>query len=423
MKIADPAPSVRLHRFLRDRVLVRLGGLRHGRVTLVDGGTRVVLGDEGADLQAAIHVNDPRFWSAVAFGGTVGAGAAYAEGRWDCDDLPSLVRVLVRNREVLDGMEGGLARVSAPLRAAFHALRRNSSRGSRENIEAHYDLGNDFFRLFLDETMTYSCGVFERDEATLAEASTAKLDRLCRKLDLRPHHHLLEIGTGWGSFALHAAARYGCRVTTTTISPSQHRLAVERVRAAGLEDRVEVLLADYRDLTGRYDRIVSIEMVEAVGHRFLDTYFGRCADLLRDDGAMGLQAITIQDQFHRRALKEVDFIQRYIFPGSCIPSNESICSSLTRATDLKLFHLEDIGPHYARTLREWRRRLLAREDDVRALGLPRELPRLWEFYFAYCEGGFEERVLGTAQMLLTKPRCRIAPVLPPLVAPEFARDG
>lgn len=413
----------RWHRFLRDRVCDRLTGLRRGRLTIIDGGDRITFGgdEDGVTLHAVIHVTDPRFWPAVAFSGSVGAGGGYAEGTWQCDDLATLVRMLVLNREVLDGMEGGLARLTAPLRTAYHGLRRNTRSGSRQNIEAHYDLGNDFFEQFLDPSMTYSCGIFETPDASMEQASVAKLDRICRKLSLSPEHHLLEIGTGWGSFALHAAREYGCRVTTTTISPSQHRVAAERIRKAGLEDRVELLLCDYRDLEGRYDRLVSIEMIEAVGHRFTPAFLGRCAELLRADGMMCLQSITVQDQFYRRALREVDFIQRYIFPGSCIPSNESLCAALTRSTDMKLFHLEDIGPHYARTLELWRLRLLSNRETIQGLGYSEHLIRLFEFYLAYCEGGFEERVLGDVQMILTRPLCRPEPILPTLAPPALAR--
>ena len=404
------------NRWIRDRVLAQLDGLQVGRVTLIDGGLRRTLGPawDTSGLHATIRVLDPRFYSAVAFSGSVGAGASYADGHWTSDDLTALVRIMARNRSVVDGMEGGLARVTAPVRALYHRLRRNSRAGSRKNIEAHYDLGNDFFDLFLDETMMYSCGVFESPSATLHEASVAKLDRICRKLDLQPNQHVLEIGTGWGGFALHAVEHYGCRVTTTTISPSQHERAVERVRAAGLQDRIEVLLKDYRDLEGTYDRIVSIEMIEAVGHQFYDDYFSVCSERLAPDGMMLLQAITIQDQQYRAALGEVDFIQRYIFPGSCIPSIEAIATSITRATDMKMFHLEDIGPHYAPTLAAWRRRLAENREEVLALGYPEHLLRLWDFYFSYCEGGFEERALGDVQVVFSKPLCRAAPLLPDL---------
>jgi cyclopropane-fatty-acyl-phospholipid synthase len=289
----------------------------------------------------------------------------------------------------------------------LHWLNRNSPDGSRRNIAAHYDLGNDLFALFLDDTMAYSCGVFEREDATLHEAQVAKFERACRRLRLSPSDHLLEIGTGWGGLALHAASRYGCRVTTTTISREQHDWARERIRAAGLSDRVTLLLDDYRDLRGRYDKLVSIEMIEAVGHQFLDTYTAQCSRLLEPHGAMLLQAITIRDQLYAEALESVDFIQRYIFPGSFIPSVTAIADSVRRATDMKVFHLEDIGPHYATTLRRWRERFFERIDDVRRLGYSEQFVRMWDFYLCYCEGGFLERQLGDVQMLLTKPRCRL----------------
>ena len=258
--------------------------------------------------------------------------------------------------------------------------------------------------------MAYSCGIFENADSSLHDASLAKFDAACSKLDLRPGRHLLEIGTGWGGLAIHAAAKYGCRVTTTTISREQYELATERVARAGLQDRITLLLEDYRDLRGEYDALVSIEMIEAVGHQFLDTYFERCSNLLKADGAMLLQAITIRDQFYDQARRSVDFIKRFIFPGSFIPSVTAITASLERATDFKLFHLEDIGPHYARTLKLWRERFMARQNEVRALGFPEGFVRMWEYYLCYCEGGFQERQLGDVQMLLTKPQSRRVPL-------------
>jgi cyclopropane-fatty-acyl-phospholipid synthase len=340
-------------------------------------------------------------------------------GSWTTDDLAAVIRIILRNREVLDAMDSALTRLaSVPLHKLFHALHRNTPRGSRANIAAHYDLGNDFYRLFLDDTLTYSCGIFERPDSTLRDASVAKYDRLCRKLGLRPDHHVLEIGTGWGGFAIHAASTYGCRVTTTTISKEQFDLAAQRVQEAGLADRVDLLLTDYRDLTGQFDRLVSIEMIEAVGHHYLGTYFRSCADRLKPDGMAALQAITILDQVYDRHIGEVDFIKRYIFPGSCIPSVAAIMRAIARASDLKLFHLEDITPHYATTLRLWRERFFASLDAVRSLGFGDVFIRMWDFYLSYCEAGFAERYIGDVQMVLTKPLCRAAPILPPLPAPK-----
>ncbi|HVN41948.1 MAG TPA: cyclopropane-fatty-acyl-phospholipid synthase family protein [Steroidobacteraceae bacterium] len=394
-------------------VRTRLAGLRHGEIAILANGTRHAYGrrTERCPLSVTLAANDPRFWSELAFGGSIGAGEAFMQGFWSTDDLTGLVRILLANRHVLDGMETGLARVTAPLQKALHWLNRNTRAGSRRNIAAHYDLGNDFFRLFLDPTLMYSCAIFEREEMTLEEAQLARLERICRKLDLRPGEHLLEIGTGWGAMALHAARHHGCRVTTTTISREQYELARERVAEAGLEDRVTVLLEDYRDLAGQYDKLVSIEMIEAVGHQFYDTYFRQCGRLLKDDGLFLLQAITIADQRYEAARRSVDFIQRHIFPGSTIPSVTAMLDSITRASDLKLTHLEDIGPHYATTLRRWRENFLGNLPAVRALGYPEEFIRMWEFYLCYCEGGFAERALGDVHMLLAKPGNRRAPAL------------
>lgn len=406
------APTARkadswLQRTGRRLLLGRLASLRDGHIAVVENGQTRHFGSATAGaLSATVEVLHPQFWADAAFNGSTGAGEAYIHGLWRCDDLVALVRIMVRNRAVLEQMEGGPAIFSAPLRRALHWMNRNSRDGSRRNIAAHYDLGNSFFELFLDPTMAYSCALFEADTATLEQASIAKFDAVCRKLDLRPTDHLLEIGTGWGGLAIHAARHYGCRVTTTTISRQQHAMAAERIAAAGLSDRIELRLDDYRDLTGQYDKLVSIEMIEAVGHQYLPAYLAKCASLLKPDGAFLLQAITLQDQIYEDALERVDFIQRYVFPGSFIPSITAITSAATAATDLKVAQLQDIGPHYARTLHLWRDNFFANIAKVRELGYPEEFIRLWDYYLCYCEGGFAERQLGDIHMLLVKPDWR-----------------
>ncbi len=386
----------------------QLRRLRDGEVRVLDGGTEERFGarTERCPLSVAIEVLHPRFYSDAVFGGTVGAGAAYIRGLWRCSDLTDLTRVMYVNRDVMDQMDHRWTFLSRPLLRAFHWLHRNSKTGSERNISAHYDLGNDFYRLMLDETMTYSCGIFSDDATTLAAASRAKFEAVCRKLALQPADHLLEIGTGWGGLAIHAAENYGCQVTTTTISREQHAFVRSQVERRGLGDRVTVLLEDYRSLKGQYDKLVSVEMIEAVGASYLDTYLAKCAALLRETGAMLLQAITIQDQNYRAQLRSVNFIQRYVFPGSFIPSVNAIAESLCRVTDMKIFHLQDIGPHYARTLALWRKNFFEHLAAVRKLGFSEQFIRLWEFYLCSCEGGFAERALGDVQLLLTKPGCR-----------------
>ena len=405
---STPSTAGYLPRLGRKHMLAQLARITDGELRIHDGHESFRFGQRTARcaLTTTITVRSPQFWADAAFGGTVGAGEAYIHGLWHCDDLTALVRIMVVNRDIMEGMEGGWAAGSAALRRALHWLNRNSKEGSARNIAAHYDLGNELYKLMLDETMAYSCGIFLTEDATLQEASIAKFDAACRKLALTPNDHLVEIGTGWGGLAIHAAEHYGCRVTTTTISREQHDFAKEKIAARGLSDRITLLFEDYRDLKGQYDKLVSVEMIEAVGADYLDTYFAKCSSLLKPTGAMLLQAITIQDQFYARALKSVDFIQRFIFPGSFIPSITAIADSVTRVTDMKVFNLEDIGPHYARTLRLWRERFFANIAQVRKLGYPESFNRLWEFYLCYCEGGYAERQLGNAQVLLTKPGCR-----------------
>jgi cyclopropane-fatty-acyl-phospholipid synthase len=386
--------------------------LVRGRLAVLENGVLTVDGEtygrrsEGCKLAATVRVHDTQFWTDVAFGGSVGAGESYMAGHWSADDLTSALRILAANREAMDDLETGLAAWSTPLRKLVHWAARNTRRGSRRNIAAHYDLGNAFFELMLDPTLTYSSAVFEDPAMTLQQAQIAKLDRICRRLDLAPGERVLEIGTGWGAFALHAAGRYGCHVTTTTISAEQHALARDRIEAAGLEDRITLLHKDYRDLDGRYDKLVSIEMIEAVGHQYFGTFFAKCGELLAPHGRMLLQAITIADQRHEAARKDVDFIKRYIFPGCCIPSVTALLDAATGASDLRLVHLDDIGPHYATTLRLWRENLNLNITAVRALGQSEEFIRRWEFYLAYCEAGFAERALGDIQALLVKPGAR-----------------
>ena len=403
---------------LARKLLFRLlSGLRRGELTIIDGSVHRIFGEKSDQfpLEATITVHHPRFYSSIVFGGSIGAGEAFMAGQWSTDDLTTVVRITILNREVFEGMEKGLARLTVPLNVFFHLLRSNTKKGSRLNIAAHYDLGNDFYELFLDETLTYSCGIFEGEDSTLKEASLAKYDRICRKLDLSSRDHVVEIGSGWGGFAIYAAQTYGCRITTTTISPAQHGLAKELIDRAGVTHKVELLLEDYRDLRGKYDKLISIEMIEAVGHQYLDTFFRSCGKLLKENGMMLLQAITMTDQVFDRHKRSVDFIKRYIFPGSCIPSIAAMSLSIAGASDLKLFHLEDITPHYARTLRRWRERFFANIDKVRNLGLPETFIRMWDYYLSYCEAGFAERYLGDVQMLLTKPLCRRPPLLAPLV--------
>lgn len=388
----------------------RLASLR-GELVIVDGPEQLVVGHAVAGIpNAEIHVADPRFWRAVVLRGSVGFAEAYAQAWWTSPDAVAVIRLLSRNIDLIHRIERTLGSISRPALAAYHKLRANTERGSRANIAAHYDLSNEFFALILDPTMTYSCGLFESPDATLEQASIAKLDRLCHKLELRADDHLVEIGTGWGALAIHAASRYGCRVTTTTISARQHEWAAARIREAGLESRVTLLSADYRRLpeltdAGKrgFDKLVSVEMIEAVGHRYYPEFFATCQKLLAPGGRMALQAITIADQYYESTKDEVDFIQRYIFPGSCIPSVTALCTAATRASDLRLIDLDDIGRHYVPTLAAWRHNLRSRWEDARALQLDDDFLRMFEFYLIYCEGGFAERHISDVHMVFSRP--------------------
>jgi len=385
---------------------------RHGELELHEpDGTVHRFGavDPQSPLRARLDVHDAAIWRGL-LRGSLGLGETYAAGAWSSPDLVSLIRLAARNATQFDTLRRRARPVLTPLRGLTSWARRNTPGRSRRQIAAHYDLGNDLYRLFLDETMMYSAAVFERPETTLHEAQLAKLDRICRKLQLQPQDHLLEIGTGWGAMAVHAAREYGCRVTTTTISAEQHAVAIERVREAGLEDRVTVLLEDYRHLTGTYDKLVSIEMIEAVGWRDFGTYFEACSELLEPDGLMLLQAITIDERSYEVEKASKSFINQLIFPGGCLPSQEVIARSVRRETDLRVVQLEDITGHYVRTLRAWRENFHAAAGEVEQLGYDERFRRLWTLYLAYCEAGFAERRIHDVQMLLAKPRFRDEPL-------------
>jgi cyclopropane-fatty-acyl-phospholipid synthase len=407
--------------FLRQQLLKQLAQLRRGQLLLADEGGQLEFGlaaSSRPDLKVRMEILDPACYRAVAANGSVGAGEAYVDGLWRCDDLVALAQLLVRNRDVLDGMERGIARLGGLAMRVWAALRPNSRAGSRRNVAAHYDLGNDFFALFLSSDLMYSSAIWTDRSDTLEIASTRKLERICRKLDLKPTDRVLEIGTGWGGFALYAAQKYGCHVTTTTISREQHALASSRVADLGLGAHIDVLLEDFRDLRGQYDKLVSIEMVEAIGASNLDAYFGQLGALLKPEGLALIQAITIEDHRYAQALRSVDYIKRHVFPGSFIPSINALLTSKTSASDLALTHLEDFGESYALTLKSWRERFLAHLPQVRAQGFDERFIRQWEFYLAYCEGGFRERAIGVAQLLLAKPGNRRAELLAELKRPE-----
>ena len=386
--------------------------LERGHITWRDGASCRSFGDGASDLHATVTVHHPRCYRRLALGGSLGAAEALIDGDWSCDDLTALVRIFIRNMDLTSRLDRGAALVAQWLGRAVRWWHANTRRMARRNIHAHYDLGNRFFRLFLDETLCYSSGIFAHPRATLREASLAKMQRACEQLRLQPSDHLLEIGTGWGGLAMHAAGEYGCRVTTTTISDEQYRLAAERFAEAKLERRIRLLNQDYRDLDGRFDKLVSIEMIEAVGHRYYGEFFRQCGRLLKPDGAMLLQGIVIRDQDYSAHTRSADFIGTYIFPGGCLPSITALLQAATRASDLRLVQLEDFAPHYALTLRAWRRNFWRNIAEVRRLGFDERFIRMWDYYFAYCEACFLERRVNVVQMLFAKPECRLPELHP-----------
>ena len=408
-KKVGKASHFSLESMARKLVLKQLENLHTGSIVIEEDGLRHHFGEAlptNHVWYAELHVLDPSCYKDILFGGSIGAAEAFMSGDWSSPNLTSLIRVMVKNRDILDGMETGFAKLSSPFLKWFHRVNQNTEKGSKRNIAAHYDLGNDFFELFLDPTMMYSSGIFPNAESSMQEASEYKLKRICESLQLSADDKVIEIGTGWGGFAMYAARHYGCHVTTTTISEQQHALAQQRIIEAGLEDKITLLKQDYRKLEGQFDKLVSIEMIEAVGWKYYDTFFETCSSLLKPNGLMLIQAITIEDQRYDYAKRNVDFIQRYIFPGSCIPSIQALNTSSMRASDLRLVQLNDFAEHYAKTLLCWLESFNQAIPQVRSLKYSEEFILMWQFYLCYCAGGFFERSIGVAHMTFAKPGCR-----------------
>ena len=399
----EPAELNRgMMRIIRQQVKNTLAGITQGGIIIADPIETYACGDQQTDLSVVLTIRDLDFYRLVALEGSNGAAQAYIDGKWEVDDLTGLVRILVRNIELLDAMEGGLAWLKNSILKVWHYFNKNSVGGSKDNISAHYDLGNDFFKLFLDQHMMYSSAIFKGDES-LEEASEYKLKTICEKLSLQQTDKVIEVGTGWGGMAIYAAKNYGCHVTTTTISEQQYQYTKQRIAEEGLSDKITLLKQDYRELKGQYDKLVSIEMIEAVGHHYLDTYIEQCSKLLKADGLALIQAITIEDRRYKQALKSVDFIKRYIFPGSFIPCVSAVVSSAAKVSDLRLINLEDFGESYAKTLNHWKARFNQNLDKVKEQGYSEEFIRMWLFYFSYCEGGFIEKSISDTHLLFAKP--------------------
>ena len=357
------------------------------------------------DLTASIWVKNPEFFRKATLGGSLGVADSYADGDWETDDLVKVFRIFLQNQNVMDGMEKGWATILNKIAMwSYQLSQKNTINGSRKNISLHYDLGNDFYQLMLDPTMTYSCGIFTSSKSSLEEASLAKYDRIIDELDIQPHHHVLEIGCGWGGFAARLADRTQAKLTATTISNQQFQYARKRIEDQGVQDRIHIVKQDYRNLEGKYDRIVSIEMIEAVGHEYLPTYFSRISNLLKSNGAALIQGITMPDHRYKRYLKKVDYIRTRVFPGSCVPSASAMIEAATQKSDLRPLDLHDIGFHYTRTLYEWRNQFLDNREEIQALGYDEPFLRAWEYYLCYCEAGFAEGYTSNVHLLLGKPQ-------------------
>ena len=405
-KIKTPTKATFLTSVFKNGLKKKLSHLNVGSISVVDGEDKFSFGDTDSELQVNVQVHSQEFYVMTGSGGAMGIAEAYILGYWTSDDVVMLMRIILKNRSILMSLDNGFAKVLSPINKLIHRSRQNTLKGSKENILAHYDLSNDFYKLWLDPTMTYSCAYFRDTNTTLEDASIEKLDRMCRKLKLSKVDNILEVGTGWGSFSIHAAKTYGCSITTTTISDAQYEYAKARVVEEGLESKINVINKDYRKLDGQYDKIVSIEMIEAVGYEYISEYFRKLSSLLKPDGLMALQGITYNDQNFDTYKDSVDFIKKYIFPGSCLISISQIIDVIKNKTDLSMIDMEDITRHYAETLNRWRKNFMNVLPEVKEMGYSKAFINMWEFYFLYCEAGFLERNIGDVQMVFAKSGAR-----------------
>ena len=404
--IADNLKSNKKPKFLtkifRKLVLNKFNNMKHGYIHIKDTQKEYKIGNDKSDLRVNLEITSDEFYVLIGSGGLMGASEAYALGLWKVDDLVKLIQIMVRNKDLMDNIDSGLSSIIKPINKWIHYRRQNTLIGSKKNIVAHYDLSNEFYSLWLDKTMTYSCGIFKNNTTTMEEASIEKLDRICKKLNLSKDDSVLEIGTGWGSFAIHAAKNYGCKITTTTISDAQYNFAKNRIEEEGLQDKITLLNKDYRLLEGQYDKIASIEMIEAVGHKNVKTYFKKVSSLLKDNGLFAMQGITYNDQNFDVYKNSVDFINKYIFPGSCLISVSQVSEIIKKNTSMLFVDLEDITSHYATTLRIWRENFFKQLPKIKELGFSDSFINLWEFYFVYCEAGFIEKNIGDYQFVFSK---------------------
>ena len=405
-KIKTPTKATFLTSVFKNGLKKKLSHLNVGCISVVDGVDKFSFGDTGSELRVNVQVHSQEFYVMTGSGGAMGIAEAYILGYWTSDDVVMLMRIILKNRSILLSLNDGFAKILSPINKLIHRSRQNTLKGSKENILAHYDLSNDFYKLWLDPTMTYSCAYFKDTNTTLEDASIEKLDRMCRKLNLSEKDNILEVGTGWGSFSIHAAKNYGCSITTTTISDAQYEYAKARVVEEGLESKINVINKDYRKLDGQYDKIVSIEMIEAVGYEYISEYFRKLSSLLKPDGLMALQGITYNDQNFDTYKDSVDFIKKYIFPGSCLISISQIIDVIKNKTDLSMIDMEDITRHYAETLNKWRKNFMSVLPEVKEMGYSKAFINMWEFYFLYCEAGFLERNIGDVQMVFAKSGAR-----------------
>ncbi|MGA4608432.1 class I SAM-dependent methyltransferase [Pseudoalteromonas maricaloris] len=391
-------------RVYKKLVFGALNTLEIGKVVLVEGDQKYCFGESETSLSVDIQVHSAQMYKLFALGGSVGAGESYILGHWSCSDLTKLIEIFVLNQAQLDAFENKFAFFSGIANKIKHLKNKNSKQGSKRNIVAHYDLGNDLYESFLSEEMLYSSAVYPSQEASLEEAQQHKLAAICERLDLQPTDKVVEIGTGWGAFAVYAAKHYGCHITTTTISEEQHAYVKALIEKEGLQQHITLLKQDYRELDGQYDKLVSIEMIEAVGHAYLSGFFTKCNDLLKPTGAMLIQAITIACQRYQHYLKQSDFIQQYIFPGGCLPSVSEMSKQIVNSTDMVVHELHDIGLHYARTLYDWRVRFEKAWPSLDSKRFDERFYRLWQFYLCYCEGAFKQRATSAVHLVARKPR-------------------